>query len=760
MSRRRVKPASKAGALWCVGAWLATLGAAPESVANPLLEELGRSESRVLSAAYPIRSGGSVSGYALGERLDRLGYRRVKAKPSGPGEYFWGHDVFWVYRRAHRLTGSNHKARLFGLRLDGERGADGGRILNVIDADGGPLDGDRAWIEPEILAESLDDDRARRYPFRLDVVPEHVWRPVLAAEDSRFFDHLGVDGRSVARALLANIKAGGVAQGGSTLTQQLIKNRDLTPERSLRRKASEAVRALTLEATHDKEDILEAYLDQVYLGHVDGLAVHGFGTASQVYFRRDVSQLSLHQAALLAAMIQRPNWLQPSKHPDRAKQRRDWVLGRMQELGWASEKDVGRAKRQPIRLRSRRPQAPLGGRFLDWVRETAEAEAGRRLRKGRGLVAETSLDPLLQQAAEDAVVERLETLRNSSRRLRDAPLSMALITLDATHGDVLAYVGGDPRSGGFDRVRSARRQPGSAVKPLVLLEAFEACGRREPLTPATRVADKPVRIELPSGPWQPKNSDGQYRGTVDVRTALRRSLNVPFARMGRHCGVDSIGRRLRRSGLDVPREPPMSLVLGAVETSPLELAAAYSTIAGGGLKSRPRPVLRLEKPGGWILERFRVKRDRVTSPATAFLVHDLLRDAVRDGTAGAANLEGLAVAAKTGTSQDRRDAWLAGYASGLVTVVWVGRDDDRPLGLTGAQAAAPLWRAFMEKATDLRPPSNISRPSGVVTRHVDPTTGLRVIALHPRAEAEIFRRGALPPRDRWLKKDQPVPVLE
>ncbi|MEO1365847.1 MAG: transglycosylase domain-containing protein, partial [Acidobacteriota bacterium] len=341
MSRRgRRRPADpRTGARVILLGLIATLSvaetAAADGDANPLLTELGRSESRVLSAAYPLRVGGAVGDYALGDRLDRLGYKRVKTRPAVPGEYFWGHDNFWIYRRAHRLTGRNYKARLFGLRLDGRRGADGGRVLAIIDADGEPLDADRAWIEPEVLAESLDDDRARRFPFRLDAVPEHVWRPVLAAEDARFFDHLGVDGRSVARALLANVKAGGVAQGGSTLTQQLIKNRDLTPERSLSRKASEAVRALALEATHDKEDILEAYLDQVYLGHVDGLAVHGFGTAARVYFRKNVAALSLAESAMLAALIQRPNWLQPRKHPDRARQRRDWVLGRMLELGWA-----------------------------------------------------------------------------------------------------------------------------------------------------------------------------------------------------------------------------------------------------------------------------------------------------------------------------------------------------------------------------------------------------------------------------------------
>lgn len=734
--------------------------AAPAALANPLLEELGRSESRVYSAAYPIRGGASVGDYALAERLERLDYRRVKSRPEKPGDYFWGHDVFWIYRRAHRLGGRRHRAQLFGLRLDGAQGPRGGRVLAAIDDEAEPLDWQDAWIEPEMLAESLGDDRARRVPIRLERLPERVWRPVLAAEDSRFFDHVGLDGRSLARALLANVKAGRVEQGGSTITQQLIKNRDLTPKRSFSRKASEAVRALALEAAYDKEDILEAYLDQVYLGHVDGLAVHGFGTAARVYFDKRARDLSLAEAATLAAMIQGPNRLQPERHAERVKNRRNWVLSRMEELGWAGADEVEKAGRRPVRVDRRRPRAPLGGRFLDWVHDIAKKEAGRRLRKGRGVVAETSLDPLLQEAAEEAVSRHFEQLRRRSGKLRTAPLAMALISLDAVSGDVLAHVGGDPRQGGFDRARQARRQPGSAVKPLVLLEAFDDCGRRSPLHPATRIADRPLRVELPSGAWQPVNSDGRFAGTVDLRTALRRSLNVPFARLGRHCGIEDVGARLREAGLRVPREPPMSLVLGAVETSPVELASAYTAIANQGRRVEPRPVKRLEKPGGWILERFRPDSDHVSRPSTAFLVHDLMRDAVRSGTARAAALDELAVAAKTGTSQDRRDAWLAGYASGLVTVVWVGRDDDRPLGLTGAQAAAPLWRTYMQKAVALRPPSSVTRPRDIVTRHVDPATGLRVLALHPRAQAEIFRRGALPRRDRLLKKDDPVPVIE
>ncbi|MEM6796713.1 MAG: biosynthetic peptidoglycan transglycosylase, partial [Acidobacteriota bacterium] len=265
-------------ALLIAGALCAAL-AAPRAGANPLLYELGRSESRVYSAPFKIRPGGTAAGYGLAERLDRLGYRRVQSKPESAGEYFFGFDIFWIHRRSHRSAGRDHDARLFGLRLDGR----GGRILEAVDAARAPIDWDDAWIEPEVLAESLDGGRARRVRLSLEKLPEHAWRAVLAAEDARFFDHLGVDGRSVARALLANVRAGEVTQGGSTITQQLIKNRDLTPKRTLPRKASEAMRSLALEAAYDKEQILEAYLDQVYLGHQQGLAVHGFGTAAEVY---------------------------------------------------------------------------------------------------------------------------------------------------------------------------------------------------------------------------------------------------------------------------------------------------------------------------------------------------------------------------------------------------------------------------------------------------------------------------------------------
>ena len=678
--------------------------------AGDLDDALGRNEVRVWSAPYRLLPGRTVFDIALDERLERLGYRRVRGKrPEAPGEYFWGNEVFWIYRRAHRAGGKEWPAALIGLEL-----GSGGRITGYRSVEDPET---VAWLEPELLSESLAGDRAPRRLIALDDLPEHVWRAVLAAEDARFFKHGGVDAKSLARALLANVKAGKVKQGGSTITQQLIKNRDLTPRRSVNRKASEAVRALALEAAYDKRDILEAYLNQVYLGHVGGLAIHGYGAAARAYFGISAKRLDLAQAALLAAMIQGPNRLSPERHPERVLKRRDWVLSRLEEEGWADAKATAAARKRGVGLKLHPPKTPIGRHFLSWVSALAEDKASRRLAKGRGVVVETTLDPILQSAAEEAVAKRLAALRRGYRSLRDAPLSAALVALDPDTGAVLAYVGGDPAAqpAGFDRARSARRQPGSAVKPLLLFEAFETCGRREPLYPSARVADAPLRLEMPSGTWEPVNSDGTFRGVLSVRAALRESRNVPFVRVARWCGLKPTGDRVRRAGLGVPDDPPPAFALGAIETSPLELARAYTAIAAAGRSVKPRPVRRLERPGGRKLHRFKTGSRQVANAETAYLIHDLLLDAARDGTARAAAVDGLEVAAKTGTTSERRDAWLAGYAGGVVAVVWVGRDDAKPLGLTGTGAAAPLWKAFMERAVRARPPRVVARPEGVVS---------------------------------------------
>jgi penicillin-binding protein 1B len=756
---RRIAPFVASAAL-VVLAVLVTACLGPDP--PPLETRLGRSEVRVWSAPYPLTPGPTVRGAAIPERLARLGYVRVRHRPQAPGEMFYGSEIFWIYRRGHRWDGRDWEPALLGLVLDPPTG----RILQVVSERRSPVPaGQGAWLEPEALAESLDGRSARRQPLVLAELPERVWRPVLAAEDHRFFDHSGVDARSLARAALANVRRGRVTQGGSTLTQQLVKNRDLTPRRSLGRKVSEALRALDVESEHEKTEILEVYLNHVYLGHSGGLAVHGFGAGARAYFGKEAAALRLDEAALLAGLIRSPNRLSPLRHAGAARARRDQVLARMGELGWATPAEVSAARARPLGVEPTPPAAPLAGSFLGWAASIARGQAPDRLSRGRGVVIETTLDPLLQRQAEEAVRIGLTRLRRDHRALRGAPVGVALVALDPRSGDVLAYVGSPPGSlpGGFDRARQGRRQPGSLLKPLVLLEAFEGCGG-EPLYPPSRVADEPLALSLrehsdAQGTWQPVNADGRYRGVVTLREALRESRNLPFVRIARRCGFAETAARVRAAGLPLPDPAPPSFVLGAVEASPLQVARAYTVFASPGEALAPRPVSRVERPGGARIARFHPARRRVVDDASAYLVIDLLRDAATHGTARAAALEGLVVAAKTGTTSERRDAWLAGHAGGLVTVVWVGRDDGRPLGLTGSQAAAPLWREFMRRGVPLRPERHLARPAGIVSLHVDSRTGLLVRSWNPHAQLEVFRSGALPPRDRFWREDPEVEVV-
>jgi penicillin-binding protein 1B len=736
--------------------WLAAIapGAHADPWTNPLEREIGRAEVRVRSAAYAPLPGTFVAGAALPERLQRLGYRRVGTKPEKPGQYFWGDEIFWIYRRSFRLHGDDHQALLFGLPLRR------GEILGALDGDRRAVPVrrlDEVVLEPETLAESLTADRAPRIPIALEELPEKVWRPLLAIEDHRFFEHAGVDARAIARALLKNLLAGRIAEGGSTLTQQLVKNRDLTPKRSLGRKLSEAARALALEEAYDKRDILETYLNHVYLGHQDGLALHGLGTAARAYFSKPAAQLTLGEAALLAGVIQSPNRLNPWRHPEAARERQLVVLRRLEELQWASADELRVARAKPPRLSASGASTPPAAHLLSWIRERVAVE---QTEAGRGVVVETSIDAHLQSLAEDAVRASLAGLRKGDRRLRSAPLQAALVALDARDGAILAYVGGDPgTASAFDRARGARRQPGSAVKPLVLLESFDQCGSRRSLSPATRVLDEPITLALPTGPWQPVNTDGKFRGTVTIRTALAESLNVPLVRLARHCGFATVATRFRAVGLELPPTPPPSFVLGASVATPLQMAGAFTPFAAAGEFHEPRAVTRIEQPSGRRLWSARAKSRRIASAEAAFLVHDLLREAVATGTGKLAAIAGIPSAGKTGSSSDQRDAWFVGDTGAIVTAVWVGLDDNERLGLSGAAVAAPLWRTFMAEASRALPPRQIRPPRGIVRAAVDDDTGRSLSAGSRSARLDYFQHDRVPPR-KWIFSRRALAVIE
>jgi penicillin-binding protein 1B len=549
----------------------------------------------------------------------------------------------------------------------------------------------------------------RRSPVELSRLPDHLIQAVLAVEDQRFYRHHGLDIKRIGGALVANLKAGGIAQGGSTVTQQLAKNLFLSAGRTPLRKLREAAMAVVLELRYDKADILEAYLNEIYLGHDDGRPIHGVGSAARYYFGKDARRLTLSESALLAGMIRAPNRHAPHRNPQSARQRRDLVLQLMSEQGRISRALAARASRAGVSRRAF-PAASIDGRyFRDFVLNTAgNRPSGRQPARGHALY--TTLDARLQLAAERA-------MRATMARMRTRGAEGALLAMDPRTGEILAMVGGrDYGTSQFNRATDARRQPGSAFKPVVALAALERLeGRNPAFTLASVLDDEPLRVRTPSGPWQPTNYDHRFRGQVTLRQAMEQSLNVPFARIGLELGPERIVATARRLGISSPLAPVPSLALGSSEVTLMELVRAYGVLAAGGDLAEARAVLGAGKYGDEIAESRSAEPSRVVDPAVAYLVTSTLEGVVSRGTGRALNEMGRfeGVAGKTGTSNDWRDAWFVAYSPSLVVGAWVGFDDGRSLGMTGATAALPIVASFLAEASSNGNWDSFSVPDGI-----------------------------------------------
>jgi penicillin-binding protein 1B len=538
---------------------------------------------------------------------------------------------------------------------------------------------------------------------RLHRVPAHLVDAVLVTEDRRFFDHAGIDSRRITGALAANLRAGRVVEGGSTLTQQLVKNLFLSPERSLERKLREAALALHLERSHGKGEILEAYLNEIYLGQRGAVAVHGVAAAARHYFRTDVGSLSPSESALLAGMIRGPSLYSPRRRPERALARRNRVLRRMLRAGRLAEADYRAALGAPLGVVAPRRERP-GAYFVDLVRGELEAQRGALALGRDGLRIVTTLDWRLQRAAEAAVRAGLAALERDHASLRraGAPLQAALVALDPGAGDVLALVGGrDHATSPFNRAAAARRQPGSLFKPVVALAAFARRGPGlPPLGLESPLLDRPLRVARPEGVWAPTNFDRRFRGRVSVREALEQSLNVPIARLGLRVGIPRVAETARRLGLESPSDPAPSILLGSFEVSLLEISGAYAVLAAEGTRSAARTRLLVLDGRGRSLEVGAVERTLAFARPDTRAVTSALRGAVEGGTGRRVRALGYRgpVAGKTGTTNGYRDAWFVGYTPDLVVGVWVGFDDGRSVGLPGAHAALPIFVEFLIRA--------------------------------------------------------------
>jgi penicillin-binding protein 1B len=615
----------------------------------------------------------------------------------------------------------------------------------------------RSWREPTVIlssAKGKEREVARVYgadwrptpPVLLETLPPHVAAAFLAAEDVRFRRHIGVDPVGMARAAFANVRAGGITQGGSTIPQQIVKQRYLTNERTWRRKIVELVLAVVLDARLSKDELLELYLNDVYLGHHAGSPILGIDEAARLYFDKTPKRLRPDEAALLAAMIRAPNRDTPEKRPDIARARRNAVLRVMRDRGWIDESEYNAGVKHDVDVsRGRLPERPFPFYLRALRAEVVEAVGLRPVVAG-GISITAEIDADAQRAAERAaragaerLVARYSWIRQQSRK---DPLQVAILSVDPRSGGVRALVGGtDFDRSPYDRTSQMRRQPGSAFKTFAYLAAIGS----KRATTASLLLDAPLKIELSSDEvWEPQNYDERFRGRVTLREAFERSLNVPAVRLTREVGLRRVATSAEKIGFaHVDPVPAMSLGVG--EVSMWELTAAYTTFPNLGERVEPYLLQRVRSRAGKVLFEHKTERKRVVEGNAAYVMHTLLRGVVRRGTATRLKRYGLGyVAGKTGTTNDYRDAWFVGYTADVVTSVWVGFDRGAPLRLSSSEAALPVWGSYMSATS--HDPADPKPPAGVTFRDIDPESGMLWREGCPGPIREVFLDGTAPTR--------------
>ena len=701
--------------------------------------------SRIYSDMFVLRPGDGGSPERLVGKLGRLLYQQDEDEPSRAGHFRRQGNVVEVFTRDFRYPGKDFRG--YPARVEFA----GGKVASVRDLSGASLPA--LIVEPERLGSVFGDEFQDRTLVRLEDLPQALKDAVLVTEDRDFYRHAGVSIRRSLGAVLSNVR-GGAKQGGSTLTQQLVKNLYLSPERTLRRKAIEAVLAVILDARYSKDEIFEAYLNEIYLGQHASVAINGVAEAARHYFGKGPGDLDLAECATIAAMIKAPNVYSPLHNPERARQRRDLVLKQMREEKKIDDTALARALAEPLVPSSRAEERTLAPHFVDFVKGELQSRFGRQM-KTEGLQIYTTLDVDLQRAAQRAVAQGLASLEKNYRRLaaraKEEPLQGALIVLEPRTGAVRSFVGGrDYRLSQFNRVTQAHRQPGSLFKPFVYLAAFARRDMETPITPATILEDTPITVTWDKGgedeQWSPHDYDGEYRGAMSVRKALELSINIPTVRTALAAGLPAVLATARAAGVGSQLRPYPSVALGAFEVSPLEIASAYSVFANGGVRVEPIAIVGVLTGDGRVLDRKETPLKPVLPSDAVFLVDSLMRGAVDRGTASGARAGGVrgVLAGKTGTTNDYRDCWFVGFSPRFLAAVWVGYDDNRPVRLTGTQAAVPIFADFSRSVPAQFFAENFQVPSDIVTAEIDPETGALATPECPRRMTEVFISGTQP----------------
>ena len=656
--------------------------------------------SRVYARPLSLYAGKAISKDSLLLELKASGYRQAQ-QASAPGSYSVNGNSFDINRRAFIFDDGNRPATRFRLQLNG-------KTVETLSNVSGSEDPGLVRLDPAEIASIYplhDEDRTL---VALNDVPELLVTGLQAVEDRQFKHHHGVAPRSIARAFLANIKAGRAVQGGSTLTQQLVKNYFLSSERTLVRMGNEAIMAVLLELHYDKAQILEAYINEIFLGQQGKHAIHGFGRASEFYFDRPLQDLAPQHIALLVGLVRGASLYNPRRNPERALKRRDQVLDIFGTTGLMSEDEIKTAKSRSLGV-TEKPHSG-GSRypaFLDLVRRQLRRDYQASDLSSEGLKIFTTLAPAEQEYAQQAVTRGLDDLK---QRGLPADLQSALVVSDVASGEIRALVG-DRVAGRnyFNRALDARRQIGSVIKPLVYLLALEHVDDYNLITP---IRDEPISLRQPDGSlWSPENYDHKSHGELPLMDALIHSYNQATVKLGLKIGVANLIRKIKQLGVvaEVPAVP--ATLLGAVELTPIEVTQMYQSLAAGGYSVPLRSVTAVLTPHGDLLSRYPLRLMPLDNRDAVVLLNFALTEVVEQGTAR--RLHGLLgndtlIAGKTGTTNERRDSWFVGYTQDRVAVSWVGRDDNRPAGVTGSNAAMRVWAGLFRHlpldAVDLRMP--------------------------------------------------------
>jgi penicillin-binding protein 1B len=710
--------------------------------------------TQIFSAPEYISAGQAWSAEDLTTYLTRIGYR-PEADDNSMGQYtVQGNTVDIRPSKLSYFGGSNAlEVQFSGRSIRSIRPLSGGGSL------------DTAQIEPELITNLFDSAREKRRPVRYEDLPPELVHAILSAEDKRFFDHGGFDFIRIVGAAWADIRhSSSHYQGASTITMQVARTFFFSNERTMRRKVAEAMVSIELEQRFNKQQIFELYANEVYLGNRGSFGIRGFSEASVAYFGKDLRQLSIAECAYLAGIIRAPNYYSSAdRHPERGAQARDRVLTQMLENKYITPEEVEEAKHAPLKIVHASGSGSEAPYFVDMVKDHLLDKYSESELLSQNFRVYTTLDPALQRAAAaavDAGAKNVDLLlakkyekwrKEAAKKGSTEPIpqvQIALVAIDPKTGEIKAVIGG--RDYGQSQLNHAlaHRQPGSVFKPFVYAAAFDNAvdGVQPVITPATTIDDEPTTFEFDGKEYTPNNYGEKFMGHVTVRDALTNSLNVATVKVAELIGYGRVVQIARQMGLGNNIQPTPAVALGAYEMTAVDVAAGYTAFANGGMRAEPQFLHSVVSADGSVLEKFTPQTHTVLDPRVAFLVTSLLKDVLNKGTGAGVRARGftLPAAGKTGTS---RDGWFAGYTSNLLTVIWIGFDDNRDLGLPGGATAAPVWADFMIRATKLpayRDVKDFTAPEGVQSVLIDPESLELATPNCPTTREEVYVAGSAP----------------